>query len=154
MKRWKGVVISLRFKINKTYDMLVRQPWRNYFPTTGSCCRRVVSCVHFSIEKPVEVLCLELCAATLFVLLLKFGAVLNIICGFLIAVCWWRHITQCTIIVWSFLRLLKLRKLAVCKLDLLRGSFTRCHSVLDHGLNLHRNILLTSGSSSDLVYRH
>ena len=41
-----------------------------------------------------------------------------------------------------FLRLLKLCKLAVCKLDLSRGGLTRCHSLLDHGLNLCRNIPL------------
>ena len=43
---------------------------------------------------------------------------------------------QCIVIVRSFLRLLKLRKLAVGQLDLLRGSY----GMLDHGLNLHRNI--------------
>ena len=36
-------------------------------------------------------------------------------------------------------------KIAVCKLDLSRGGgLTQCHSVLDHGLNLHQNIPLTS----------
>ena len=78
----------------------------------------------------------------LFVLLLKFGAVLSIICGFLMAVSCWR-ILQCTVIMQSFLRLLKLRKLAVCKQ---RGSLTRCHHVLDHGLNLNRNIPLFATS--------
>ena len=58
---------------------------------------------------------------------------------------WWlflslRHILQRNVIVQSFLRLLKLRKLALCKLDL--GGLTRCHGVLEHGLNLHRNIPL------------
>ena len=57
---------------------------------------------------------------TLFVPLLKFGAVLSIFCGFLTVISRWRHRLQC--IVMSFLRLLKLRKLAVCKLDLLRGG--------------------------------
>ena len=33
-------------------------------------------------------------------------------------------------------------KLVVCKLDLSREGLTRCHGVLDHGLNLHRNIPL------------
>ena len=47
---------------------------------------------------------------------------------------------QCIVIEQSFLRLLKLHKLAVGKLDLLRGGLTRCHSVLDHGLNLRQNI--------------
>ena len=42
-----------------------------------------------------------------------------------------------------FLRLLKLRKLAVCKLDLSRGGLTWCQGLLDHGLNLHWNIPLT-----------
>ena len=44
------------------------------------------------------------------------------------------------VIVWSFLRLLKLHKLVVGKL--LRKGLTRCHGVLDHGLNLHLNIPL------------
>ena len=35
-------------------------------------------------------------------------------------------------------------KLAVYKLDLSRVGLTRCHGVLDHGLNLHRNIPLTA----------
>ena len=98
------------------------------FPTTGSCCRRVVRCVLFTIEIPLAaVWCLELCAGTLFLMLLKFGAILSIICGFLMAVSCWRHILQCIVIVQSFLRLLKLRKLAVCKLDFLRSySVSRC----------------------------
>ena len=62
------------------------------------------------------------CTGTLFVLLLKFGAVLNIICGFLMAVSWWRPRLQCIVIVWSFLRLLKHHKLVVGKLDLLGGG--------------------------------
>ena len=60
-------------------------------------------------------------------MLLRFGAVLSIICGILMAVS-------------SFLRLLKLHKLAVYKLDLLRRGLILCHGVLHHGLNLHRNI--------------
>ena len=55
----------------------------------------------------------------------------------------WRHILQCIVIMRSFLRLLKLCKLVVCKLDLSRRGLTRCHGVLDYGLNLHRNIPLT-----------
>ena len=55
----------------------------------------------------------------------------------------WRRRLQCIVIMQSFLRLLKLRKLAVRKLDLMRGGLTRCHGVLDHELNLHRNIPLT-----------
>ena len=57
-----------------------------------------MSCVHFrnrNTAKLADVRYLEVCAATLLVLLLKFCAVLNIICGFLMAVCWWRHILQC-----------------------------------------------------------
>ena len=79
--------------------------------------------------KLADVWCLDLCAATLFVLLLKFGAVLSIMCGFLMATCWWRRILQCIVIVRSFLRLLNLRKLAVYKVDLLGGgsySVSRC----------------------------
>ena len=60
--------------------------------------------------------------------------------GFLMAVSWWRYRLQCIVIVRSFLRLLKLHKLAVGKLDLSSGGLTRCHSVLDHGLNLRWNI--------------
>ena len=45
--------------------------------------------------------------------------------AFLMAVSCWRHILQCIVIVQSFLRLLKLRKLAVDKLDLSRGGLTR-----------------------------
>ena len=64
--------------------------------------------------KLAKVRCPGLCAETLFVLLLKFGAVLSIICGFLVAVYVWIHLLQCTVVVWSFLRLIKLHKLAVC----------------------------------------
>ena len=42
----------------------------------------------------------------------------------------WRGILQCTVIVQSFLRLLKLHKLVVCKLDLSRGVLTRGGGVL------------------------
>ena len=52
------------------------------------------------------------------------------------------RILQCIVIVQSFLRLLKLHKLAVCKGG--GGGLTWCHGVLAHGLNLHRNIPLTS----------
>ena len=58
------------------------------------------------------------------------------------AVSCWSHRLQCIVIVWSFLRLLKLHKLVVGKLDLTRGGLTRCHGALDHGLNLHQNIPL------------
>ena len=57
------------------------------------------------------------------------------------AVSWWRHRLQCIVIVLSFLRLL--HKLSVRKLDLSRRVLTRCHSALDHGLNLDQNIPLT-----------
>ena len=60
-----------------------------------------------------------------------------------VAVSWWRHRLQCIVIVRSFLRLLKLHKLVVGKLDLSGGGLTRCQGVLDHGLNLRRNIPLT-----------
>ena len=36
--------------------------------------------------------------------------------------------------------LLKLHEPVIRKLDILRGGLTRCHGVLDHGLNFHRNI--------------
>ena len=76
-------------------------------------------------------------------MLLKFGAVLSIICGFLMAIYTWTHLLQCIVVVRSFLRMLKLRKLAVRKLYLWRGRPTRCQGVLEHGLNLHRNIPLS-----------
>ena len=63
--------------------------------------------------------------SNLFVLLLKFGAVLSIILamsGFLMAVSCWRHRLQCVVVMRSLLRLLKLHKLAVGKLDLSRGG--------------------------------
>ena len=116
------------------------------FPTTAGCCRRVVKLCSLYNSNPAKIAvvwCLELCAATLFAQLLKFGAVRSIICGFLMAVCCWRHRLQCVVIMQSFLRLLKLCKLAVCKLYLTRrGRLTWCHGVLDHGLNLQRNIPL------------
>ena len=59
--------------------------------------------------------------------------------GFLM-VSWWRHRLQS--IMQSLLSLLKLHKLTVGKPDLSRGGLTLCHSVLDHGLNLHQNIPL------------
>ena len=42
--------------------------------------------------------------------------------------------------------MLKLRKLAVRELYLSRGGRTRCQGVLEHGLNLHRNIPLVDDS--------
>ena len=75
-------------------------------------------------------------------MLLKFGAVLTIICGFLMAIYTWIHLLRSIVVVRPFLRMLKLCKLAVHKLYLSRGGPTWCHGVLDHGLNLHRNIPL------------
>ena len=75
-------------------------------------------------------------------MLLKFGAVLSIICGFLMAVYTWTHLLQCVVVVQSFRRMLKLRKIAVFKLYLSRGGPIQCHGVLEPGLNLHRNIPL------------
>ena len=54
-------------------------------------------------------------------MLLKFGAVLSIICCFLMAIYAWIHLLQCTVVVRSFLRMLKLSKLADRKLYLSRG---------------------------------
>ena len=48
----------------------------------------------------------------------------------------WRHILQGIVIVRPFLRLLNYVSLQSAKL------ISRCHDVLDHGLNLHRNIPL------------
>ena len=54
----------------------------------------------------------------------------------LMGVSTWRHILQCIVIVRPFLRLLNYVSLQSAKL------ISRCHDVLDHGLNLHRNIPL------------
>ena len=70
--------------------------------------------------------------------------------GCLMAVTCWRHRLQCVVIVQSFLRLLKLRKLAIGKLDFSRGGSYSCHSVLHHGLNLLRNIPLVITSHPPL----
>ena len=78
---------------------------------------RVKICLKLHNRNPAklaEVRWPGLCAETLFVLLLKFGAVLSIICGFLVTVYIWIHLLQCIVVVRSFLRLIKLRKLAVC----------------------------------------
>ena len=85
---------------------------------------REVSFVSFptNLATISNVWCLEICAGTLFVMLLKFGAVLSIICGFLMAVYTWTHLLQYIVVVRSFLRMLKLRKLAVCKLFSLRNE--------------------------------
>ena len=69
-----------------------------------------------AIKKPAEVRCPGLCAETLFVQLLKFGVVLSIICGFLVAVYSWIHLLRCIVVVRLFLRMLNLRELALCKL--------------------------------------
>ena len=66
-----------------------------------------------SLAKLAEVRYPRLCAETLFVLFLKFGAVLSIICGFVVAVYIWIHLLQCIVVVRLFLRLIKLRKLVV-----------------------------------------
>ena len=50
--------------------------------------------------------------------------------GFLMAVSCWRHRPQFIVIMRSFLKLLKLRKLAVGKTDLLMGGgLNRCVSL-------------------------
>ena len=108
-------------------------------PSRDQVCRPLA---YVDLATSEKTACLKLCAGTLFVLLLKFGAVLSIISGFLMAGASWKHRLQCIVIMRSFLRLLKLHKLAVCKLDLSRGGLTQCHGVLDHGLFLHRNIPL------------
>ena len=82
-------------------------------------------------------------------MLLTFGAVLSIICGSLMAIYTWTLLLQRIVVVRSFLRMIKLRKLAVCKLYLSRWCRTRCQGVLDYGLNLHRNIPL---SDNKLVF--
>ena len=94
------------------------------FPTTTKLLQEsgeLCSLFSRNPSKLVDVWCLELCAGTLFVLLLKFGAVLSIICGFLMVVSCWSHRLQCIVIMCFFLRLLKLHKLVVGKLDLSMG---------------------------------
>ena len=108
------------------------------FPTTSKLLQEsgeLCSLYNSNTGKLADVWCLKLCAGTLFVLLLKFGAVLSIICSFLMVVSCWMHMLQCIVIMRPFLRLLKLCKLVVCKLDLSRRDHTRCHRVLHHGLN-------------------
>ena len=73
----------------------------------------------------------KLCAGTLFVLLLKFATVLSIICGY----------------EWLFdggflVGGIDCSALLLCWGGVLGGSYF-CHSVLDHGLNLHWNIPLS-----------
>ena len=131
---------------------------QNLFPNTGcisaplctSLAKTVilrlslVSWGEFCLSFPTmisNVWCLEICTGTLF---LMFGAVLSIICGFLMAIYTWIHLQQCIVVVRSFLRILKLRKLAVRKLYLSRGGGrTWCQGVLEHWLNLHQNIPLS-----------
>ena len=55
------------------------------------------------------------------------------------AVYTWTHLLQCIVVVRSFLRMLKLRKLAVY---LSRGGPTPCHIVLEHGLNTRISLLI------------
>ena len=78
-------------------------------------------------------------------MLLKFGAVLIIICGFLMVIYIWTHLLQRIVDVWSFLRMLKLRKLAGS-----RGP-TLCQTVLEHGLNLLQNIPLNNDRQQGCV---
>ena len=49
--------------------------------------------------------------------------------GFLMVVSWCRHILWCIVIVLSLLRLLKLHKIAVGKLDLSGGGVLLCVTV-------------------------
>ena len=75
--------------VNLRHQHQVIRPHRN-FPNPeadGGELNSVFSIPIASLSKLAEVRCPGLCAETLFVLLLKFGAVLSIICGF-----WWRFI--------------------------------------------------------------
>ena len=97
-------------------------------PQWASCCRRVVSCVHFSIaiRQSLQMFC-DVLGPYLYCCwsLVPFWALFVAMSGFLMAVSCWRHRLQCIVIVRSFLRLLKLHTLAVRKLDLLRrGSYS------------------------------
>ena len=84
-------------------------------------------------------------------MLLKFGAVLSIIFGFLMARYTWIHLLQRIVVVRSFLRMVKIRKLAVRKLYVSRGVRTRRQGVSDHGLNLHQNIPLRVNCPDNLL---
>ena len=78
--------------------------------------------------------CLEICAGTLFLMLLKFGAVLSIICGFLMAVLYLGPFTAmycCRAVVSED-----------AKITSASGLQTLSLGVLDHELNLHQNIPL------------
>ena len=50
--------------------------------------------------------------------------------AFLMAIYTWTHLLQCIVVVRSFLRMLKLRKLS-----LEAGAVLKCQGVLDYGLN-------------------
>ena len=73
--------------------------------------------------------------------LVKFWPWFVVISSFLMAVSWWRHRMQCIVTMWSFLRLLKLQA-SGWQTWSPAGGLTVCHGVLDHALNLHRNIPL------------
>ena len=100
-----------------------------------------------ALDKLTDVWCLELCAGTLFA---EVWCCCEHYLWQWVAFWWrclgWRLILQCIFIMQSFLRLLNLHKLAVRKLDLSRGRVTLCHSVLDHGFKLHKNIPLITAS--------
>ena len=128
---WFQVFLNIDNLTNFTSSWLMTSVWLSITALKGYS---FVSLIHglmvsvvrnaqfHSFPKLAEVWCLDLCAETPFVLLLKFGAVLSIACCFLMAVSCWRRILQCIVIVRSFLRLLKLHKLAVCKLDFSKGA--------------------------------
>ena len=59
--------------------------------------------------------------SSMMIITARFGAVLSIICGFLMVIYTWTHLQQCIVVERSFLRMLKL-----CKLE--GGSYlmSRC----------------------------
>ena len=113
------------------------------FPTRGSCCGELCSLYNRNSAKLAAVWCLELCAGT------YLSCCWNLVLLWALSAAFWQWflvggIECCALLSCGlFLRLLKLHQLGVCKLDLSRGGLNRCHSVLDHGLNLHRNIPLS-----------
>ena len=122
------------------------------FPTTGSCCRRVVSCVHFTIA-----IWLSQFDASSYVLWPYLYCCWRLVLfwALFVAFWWWfvgGGILQCIVIVWSFLRLLKLCKLAVCKLTLEYPFNRRFYFVETNGILSYGSILFCSGRVACLFH--
>ena len=86
-----------------------------------------------------NVWCLKICAGTLFLMLLKFGAVLSIICGFLMAVL---YLDQFTAMYCCHAVIAEDAKTTLAsgpQTWSLERESTQFYGVLDHGLNVHWN---------------